>query len=183
MTLCLEGKLTVGGATRKLILQSWKTQLHLLDNTRVYCSLTLSMSGGERKRPPTHPSASTTTAHTHPHTQKHTHTSTFKKSREKDTNYALVLAITPQLSNLDPLCHKYLQESVLYAPAYITVLVFFQVSCTVWSIWTCCHVAKKKGCIWVILHTLHTNTHTHSISYCPRPPTLIQNIPEALVDH
>lgn len=85
------------------------------------------MSGGERKRPPTHPSASTTTAHTHPHM----HMSTFKKSREKDTNYALVLAITPQLSNLDPLCHKCLHESVLYAPAYIMVLVFFQVSCTV----------------------------------------------------
>lgn len=147
------------------------------------------MSGGERKRPPTHPSASTTTAHTHPHTQKHIHTSTLKKSRKKDTNYALVLAITPQLSNLDPLCHKCLQESVLYAPAYIMVLVFFQVSCTVWSIWTCCHVAKKKRLsLGYLAHTSHKHTHTysqytHSISYCPRPPTLIQNIPEALVDH
>lgn len=135
-------------------------QVHLLDNTRVYCSLTLSMSGGERKRPPTHPSVSTTTAHTHPHTQKHIHTSTFKKSREKDTNYALVLAITPQLSNLDPLCHKCLQESVLHAPAYIMVLVFFQVSCTVWSIWTRCHVAKKKRLS--LGYLAHTHTHIHS---------------------
>lgn len=128
----------------------------------VFIALSLSAWVEERGRDRPHTHLLLLLLHTHTHTRKNTYIHLHsKKSREKDTNYALVLAITPQLSNLDPLCHKCLQESVLYAPAYITVLVFFQVSCTVWSIWTCCHVAKKKGCLWVILHTLHTNTHTH----------------------